>query len=272
MNRTRCCLIVTVVAVVLSISAVAGPILPEDMQPYLIARPHPELARIDSLYVTVAPLGPKAEEYEPVWKELGQKVGQELQQAGIKVLTTKPHDKPISPQLEIHIDLLKLDESSQRVFHVQTSLWRIVYLEAPLANTPGRDASLSVQADVWSNSSPMQITASQNTPAAITQVALQQTEELIVNWTAANPQGKQATDANDIKIAAQEPSAQPTKPPPPRGLGPAEYKYVASKNSTVFHLPGCSSVKRISADNLVGYRTRDEAINTGKRPCKLCKP
>ncbi len=272
MNRTRCCLIVTVLAVVLSISAVAGPKLPEDMQPYLIARPHPELARIDSLYVTVAPLGAKAEEYDPVWKELGQKVGQKLQQAGIKVLTTKPYDKPISQQLGIYIDLLKLDESNQRVFHVQTSLSRTVYLEAPLPNTPGRDAGLSVQADVWNKSSPMQIAASQHTPAAITEIALQQTEELIVNWTAANPPGKQAADANDIKIATQKASAQPTKPPPPRALGAAEYKYVASKNSTAFHLPGCSSVKRISPDNLVGYKTRDEAINAGKRPCKLCKP
>jgi len=266
MNRTRCCLIVTVLAVVLSISAVAGPRLAEDMRPYLIARPHPELARIDSLYVTVAPLGAKAEEYEPIWKELGQKVGQKLQQAGIKVLTTKPYDKPISPQLGICIDLLKLDESNQRVFHVQTSLSRTVYLEAPLPNTRGRDAGPSVQADVWNKSSPMQIAASQNTQAAITQIVLQQTEELIVNWTAANPPGEQAADANDIKIVAQKPSAQPTKSPP------AEYKYVASKNSTAFHLPGCSSVKRISPGNLVGYKTRDEAINAGKRPCKLCKP
>ena len=266
MNRTRCCLIVTVLAVVLSITALAGPRLPEDMQPYLIARPHPELASIDSLYVTVAPLGAKAEEYEPIWKELGQKVAQKLQQAGIKVLTTKPYDKPISPQLGIYIDLLKLDESNQRVFHVQTSLSRIVYLEALLPNTPGRDAGLSVQADVWNKSSPMQIAVSQNTPAAITQIVLQQTEELIVNWTAANPPRKQAADANDIRTATQEPSAQPTKSPP------AEYKYVASKSSTVFHLPGCSSAVRISAGNLVGYKTRDEAINAGKRPCKLCKP
>jgi len=266
MNRTRCCLIVTVLAVVLSISAVAGPRLPEDMQPYLIARPHPELARIDSLYVTVAPLGAKAEEYEPIWKELGQKVGQKLQQAGIKVLTAKPHDEPISPRLGIYIDLLKLDESNQRVFHVQTSLSRTVYFDALLPSTAGRDASQPVQADVWNKSSPMQIAASQHTPAAITQIVLQQTEEFIVNWTAANPPGKQAADANDIKIATQKPSVQPTKPPP------AEYKYVASKSSPVFHLPGCSFAARISSGNLVGYKTRDEATNAGKRPCKLCKP
>jgi len=266
MNRTTCRLIVTVLAVVLSISAVAGPRLPEDMQPYLIARLHPELARIDSLYVTVAPLGAKAEEYEPICKELGQKVGQKLQQAGIKVLTTKPYDKPISPRLGIYIDLLKLDESNQRVFHVQTSLSRIVYLEAPLPNTPGRDAGPSVQADVWNKSSPMQIAASQHTPAAITQIVLKPTEECIVNWTAANPPGKQVADTNDIKTVAQKPATQPTKPPP------AEYKYVASKNSTVFHLAGCSSAARISSGNLAGYKTRDEAINAGKRPCKLCKP
>ncbi|RLA83243.1 MAG: hypothetical protein DRG31_06400 [Deltaproteobacteria bacterium] len=53
---------------------------------------------------------------------------------------------------------------------------------------------------------------------------------------------------------------------------PAVYKYVSSKNSSVFHRPDCSSVKRISPENLVGYGSREEALSAGKRPCKRCKP
>ena len=71
MKRIKCFLTLSVLVLVLLIPVMAGPRLPEDMQPYLIARPHPELARIDSLYVTIAPLGARAEEYEPIWKELG---------------------------------------------------------------------------------------------------------------------------------------------------------------------------------------------------------
>jgi hypothetical protein len=52
----------------------------------------------------------------------------------------------------------------------------------------------------------------------------------------------------------------------------ARYKYVSSKNSQVFHSPNCRSAKRITPENLVGYNSRDEAIQAGKRPCKVCKP
>jgi len=50
------------------------------------------------------------------------------------------------------------------------------------------------------------------------------------------------------------------------------YKYVSSKNSQVFHRPNCRSAKRIKPENLVGYNSREEAIQSGKRPCKVCRP
>jgi hypothetical protein len=52
----------------------------------------------------------------------------------------------------------------------------------------------------------------------------------------------------------------------------ASYKYVSSKNSQVFHRPNCRSVKRIKPENLVGYNSKNEVIQAGKRPCKVCKP
>lgn len=48
--------------------------------------------------------------------------------------------------------------------------------------------------------------------------------------------------------------------------------FVASKNSQLFHKAGCELAAKISAKNLVRYRTRDEAVRAGKRPCDECNP
>lgn len=52
----------------------------------------------------------------------------------------------------------------------------------------------------------------------------------------------------------------------------AEYAYVASAQREVFHRPDCELAKKISPQNLVGFKTREDAINSGRRPCKVCKP
>lgn len=52
----------------------------------------------------------------------------------------------------------------------------------------------------------------------------------------------------------------------------AEYAYVASVNSEVFHRPDCEWAKKISPRNLVGFKTREDVIKSGRRPCKVCRP
>ncbi len=47
-------------------------------------------------------------------------------------------------------------------------------------------------------------------------------------------------------------------------------KYIASKSSKVFHSPDCRFAKTIK--NGIEYSTRQQAINSGRRPCKQCKP
>ena len=49
-------------------------------------------------------------------------------------------------------------------------------------------------------------------------------------------------------------------------------KYVASKQSKVFHRPGCSYAKKIVAYNKVGFEDKSAAVDTGRRPCKKCRP
>ena len=58
---------------------------------------------------------------------------------------------------------------------------------------------------------------------------------------------------------------------PPATGQTKQWKYVASKNSRVFHRPDCKWAKRISSKNLVGFKSREEAIRSGRRPCKSCR-
>ena len=50
------------------------------------------------------------------------------------------------------------------------------------------------------------------------------------------------------------------------------WKYVASKKSNVFHLPNCKWAQKIKPENLIGFASREEAVASGRRPCKTCMP
>ena len=51
-----------------------------------------------------------------------------------------------------------------------------------------------------------------------------------------------------------------------------EQRFVASKSSKIFHSADCPHTKRISEERTVYFRTREQAINSGRRPCKTCRP
>jgi methylphosphotriester-DNA--protein-cysteine methyltransferase len=50
------------------------------------------------------------------------------------------------------------------------------------------------------------------------------------------------------------------------------YAYEASALREPFHRPSCRWAAQISPRNLQTFKTRQEAINAGHRPCKVCKP
>ena len=53
---------------------------------------------------------------------------------------------------------------------------------------------------------------------------------------------------------------------------PDSAPYCASKNSRVFHYPSCEMAQKINPRNLIRFRTREEAIRSGRRPCRVCRP
>jgi len=60
-------------------------------------------------------------------------------------------------------------------------------------------------------------------------------------------------------------------PPAPAAVSSGD-TYVASAAGRTFHRPGCEWTQRITPQNLVLYKSRDEAIAAGKKPCQVCNP
>jgi methylphosphotriester-DNA--protein-cysteine methyltransferase len=49
-------------------------------------------------------------------------------------------------------------------------------------------------------------------------------------------------------------------------------EFWASKKSNRYHYPDCKWAQRIKPENLVKFKTPEEAVKAGYKPCKVCKP
>jgi len=282
MKNKKHYLILAVVTGILCVPTLGQIEFPRIPEADLIGRPNPTLADIEQLYVVIVRLHSRPDEDGLLLNELEQSVRNKLKDANItvaeddvdkikpdikKVLLRRLKEKDVRnlrwrsgniPELRIYIDTLKLTDSQQYVFRIQTSVARAVCLSKKLRPI--------FKADVWKVEPVMQTVSLKSMPTKVTDVVLEQVETFIIAYLAANPPGAQPSDAKDITVKPEKLTKPDTKPTV------AEYKYVASKNSEVFHKPDCRWAKRIAAKNLVGYNSRDEAIEAGKRPCKMCKP
>ena len=48
--------------------------------------------------------------------------------------------------------------------------------------------------------------------------------------------------------------------------------FIASKNSKIFHRPTCRFARVISQKNVIKFETREQALQSGRRPGKTCTP
>jgi len=228
----------------------------------LIGPPNPALVGIEELYVAIQRQGVDPNKDGLVFKNLRAKVEDKLTEAGIKMYSGNVRGAPLrpgTPILTVDIDMLKLKKLKRYIFSAETSLSRLVRLRIRQRH--------AFTADVWKKNSSIRTVDVENMPAIVTGVVMEQIEAFVHAYLAANPKVIQTPDANDVATAIQQP---PVKPPPKVAI--AKYKYVASKNSKVFHKPTCTWAQRIKPKNLIGYNSRADAIQAGKRPCKICKP
>ena len=94
------------------------------------------------------------------------------------------------------------------------------------------------------------------------------TGAFIRDFRRANPKDNEtsAPDSNNPS-SGTEMSGKPGS-----GSKTTTHGFIASKGSDVFHKPDCRWAGNISKENIVSYKTREEAIKAHKRPCKWCNP
>ena len=56
------------------------------------------------------------------------------------------------------------------------------------------------------------------------------------------------------------------------GWYPAGTKYFASDQGEPFHDASCDWIHRIADKHVETFKTYDEAVRSGHRPCRLCNP
>jgi len=235
--------------------------LEKPYEPRLIAKPNPALADINSLMIVIIPSPAEPNTDGLVWAQLIETVSEKLNKAGIKIIAGVAGNILEIPELRLNIDLLKLSDSQQYVFRVQTSIARKVLLE---------DVSESyIKADVFQTDPVIQVVQIHGIPEAVLDAVSHQVDIFISAWS--------VSQKLNHRTNVNQPQTQSTKATVKKDSQPvkkqeAETQYVASKNSKVFHKADCPSAKRILPKNLVTYATREDAVKSGKRPCKRCNP
>jgi hypothetical protein len=225
------------------------------------------LAGIGRLSVYVMPAF--AETNEITFDHIGleKKVEQKLKDTGIDVIEAIYVGGRFRPtgdvsELRIFIAALKVDDQ-RLVFYVETSLATTVTMPAK----PRR----SFLADIWKAKPAMVIVAADNIDASLEKAVFPQVEQFTLSYRAANaknPAAEPAAEPAVVTVAEEKAVPRATRAVSRQGAG----SFVASKNGKVFHKRDCASAKRINPENLLTFKTRDEAEATGRTPCKQCKP
>lgn len=252
-------LILGVITGILCAAALGQIESPRPDEPILVAPANPALAGIKQLDVVIAIRCADPNRISLDSKSLKAEVERRLDKAGIKIFVPKEgvsYKPVISSDLKVSIEVLNLPDSQQCVFRIQTLLSRPVRLD--------EQSGWLFKADVWTTEPVMQTGLLQDISGKVSEAALAQVDAFIQAYHITNSAGTRLSDANATL---------------PKGLSEiplvksaVEYKYVASKNSEVFHTSNCRLAKRILPENMTGYSSKEEAINAGKRPCKICKP
>jgi hypothetical protein len=242
MTIHACCLLAMLLA---GPTATANPVEAERFdftEPGFLISRNEVLADVNQVCAVLV-TGESSIDYEPLQAQVVEK----LRAEGIEHVECQTG---VTPRLHVHVEVVSLAGHDLSVYRVQTALSRIVTF------TDHRE--LRVQADVWRLRPVMKAIPDANLSDALTDAVLTQVEVFAGECRAAHRLQETRVSVEEDPSAANPEADQ--------------VRFVASRNSSVFHRADCPSVLRIAEGNLVTYATRDKAIAAGKRPCKSCQP
>jgi hypothetical protein len=191
--------------------------------------------------------------------KLKSRVEGKLNEAGIEPVAGKTG---LEPRLVAHIEGVAVPDCDKYVYRIQTSLnCRVTF---------SNRKDLQIQAEVWQVRPVMKVVAKADAPEAIAAEVLVQAEAFVGACEAARGL-RELTEGDKQNPSGPEPLNQ-TQPSVQNLQAASDHPFIASKSSPVFHRLDCRWAQNITADNRVGYQSREEALQAGKRPCKSCKP
>ncbi len=236
--------------------------------------PNPALVGIEAMRVVVMYHNAVIGRDDWIFRELGAMAEQRLAASDPRIayLIERGYAARYQniPVLTINIDKLILNPARPPVFYVRTSFTAGIAFE--------RNPSAFFRTDLWTRTETIQAESLQAEFTAVTTLVNKHIELFASDFKQANSSVMPPTDVNDFNnilppATRQTPAQIPKETPKtPVEKEKVEQKYIASKNSSVFHRPDCSWVDRILPKNRIEYKTREQAIQAGKKPCKKCQP
>ena len=192
-------------------------------------------------------------------QEIRENIVKQLEQAGIKILPEQLWGTaPGRCRLKVLIKVYKPSDLDTFIYNLKVYFVQTVALE--------RIPEAKIDAVTWELTWLAHGSKDRLTEEVPKNLKIM-TDNFIRDYHLANPLSGELSDTNARNtVSMTAPQGQI------RSGVAAQYKYVSSKNSKIFHSPQCRSAKRIKPENLVGYNSKEEVIQAGKRPCKLCKP
>jgi hypothetical protein len=233
-----------------------------EAKPLLINLPHPAFAGINKLHVSVLQFSSMQEQERTLLKQLEANVKEMLRRAGIELDIPTADNILTIPELRIYINMLSLEDSQRCVFRVQTALARAVCLKD--------EQSPVFKANIWQTAPAMQAVSEQDMPEKVTDLVAEQVNDFIDIFKTTNISDTEPSEAGINKNVSS--NNMPEQADKNENSTAVECEFVSSSNSNVFHKPGCRWAQNISKENFVIYKSREEAIKAGKRPCKTCNP
>jgi len=200
--------------------------------------------------------------------DLKDRIESAIVKSGNKVVDRSLPKKDIF-KLGVDIATLTIENSNKIVFTTRTSVSKGVYIS--------KDTSFKVPADIFISPLRVEICDADSLEQKIKTRVLADLRLYIDQYLKRGVltgrfSASSATDTDVISSSNDSSNIEKNTRPPRKSDEVVEYKYVASKNSKVFHRSDCSSAKRIKPENIIYYKTRAQALKDSKRPCSRCKP
>ncbi len=226
----------------------------------LVIQQGPSFANIDAISLTIdyPKNAPVLKEY--YWDSLKTQFEQKLKKANLNVSSARKTSwLKTDVKLIVNVELLKVPDVNLFAVRVETVMARQMLLAT------GSDQLFIVPLCLGRNG--IRFVSENDLPGIIENAASRHIDQFIRNY--------QATKSWQAKKTAQAKTTETNPEPSTTTLDQvqqAKHSYVASNSSNIFHKPECRWARNISQKNLVDYKSKDEAIKAGKRPCKTCNP